>query len=166
LAIKIVYISGGRYFNNSHRKLVSIIQNLDSSKYEFSIVCPENILLMEYLKSFNIPIYIMELPGRISTKYTHLLNSLQSGEKFNIVHSFDYTSGIYSREIKKYNPEIKCIHSPEPLAYFERESFIAKQVKKSTQQYLSQFTDTMICETGYDKKLAEKINTMKKTKLL
>ncbi|HEY3252034.1 MAG TPA: glycosyltransferase [Ignavibacteria bacterium] len=152
--IKILYIAGERLFGNSYRKLLSVIRNLDSNKYEFSIVCPENLLFLECLKPFNIPMYVIELPGRVSTKYTKLLNSLQSGEKFNIVHSFDYVSGIYSRELKKYNSEIKCIHSPEPLIYLEKEGLFSRQVKKSTEQYLSQFSDMMIFENDFDKKLA------------
>jgi glycosyltransferase involved in cell wall biosynthesis len=152
--IKILYITGGRYFDNRHRKLLSVLRNLDRQKYEFSVICPENLLLLRYLKPLDIPTYVIELPGRISTKNIHLLNSLQSGEKFHIVHSFDYTSGIYSRELKKHNPGVKCIHSPQPLEYIEKEKYLSKQVKKSTEQYLSQFTDAMICETDYDRKLA------------
>ena len=154
--IKILYITGGKLFDNRHRKLLSIVRNLDADKYEFSIVCPENYLLIERLKHFDIPVYAIDLPRRISSKYTNLLVKLQLGEKFNVVHSFDYASGLYSRLLKKKFPGIVCIHSSEPLLEFEYKSYLVKQVDKSTMQYLSRFTDIMICENEQDEMLAVK----------
>jgi len=153
---KILYIIGGENFDNRHRKFLSVIRNLDPGKYEFSVVCAENLLLMDYLKSYNAPVYILNLPSRISSRYTNLINKLHHGEKFEIVHSFDYISGIYSRLLKKFNPEIKCIHSPESLITIERKGVFTKQLVKSTMQYYSLFTDRMLTENNYDKKLAYK----------
>ena len=154
--IKILYIIGGENFDNRHRKFLSVIRNLDAGKYEFNIVCSENLLLMDYLKSYDVPVYLLSLPSRISSRYTNLINKLYLGEKFDIVHSFDYISGIYSRLLKKFNPEVKCIHSTESLITIERKGVFTKQIVKSTMQYYSLFTDRMISENDNDKKLAVK----------
>ena len=153
---RVLYITAGDYFDNHHRKLISVIRNLDKSKYDFSIVCSENYLFMEYLKPFDIPVYALNLPSRISSKYSHLLHKLQIGENFNVVHSFDYVSGIYSRLLKKFNPGIKCIHSPDSLISVEHKSLFTKQLVKTTMQYYSLFTDLLICENVYEKRIALK----------
>jgi glycosyltransferase involved in cell wall biosynthesis len=154
--IKILYIISGTLFDNNHRKLLSVIRNLNSDKYEFNVVCSENILLLEHLKNYNIPVYVIGLPGRISTKLSHLIQKLQDGEKFNIVHSFGLNAGIYSRLLKKSDSNITCIHSPASLTYIEKENFLTRQVTKTTEQYLAQFTNILICENNTDMKLAVK----------
>lgn len=154
--LKILYVSGVNYFDNSCRKLLSIINNISKEKYEFSLVCTENLLLLEYMKSFDAPVYVLNLPNRISSKYSNLLNKLQIGESFDIVHSFDYVSGIYSRLLKKFNPAIKCIHSPDSLYSIEQKGVFTKQLVKSTMQYYSVFTDRIICENEYSKRIAAK----------
>jgi glycosyltransferase involved in cell wall biosynthesis len=161
---RVLYITAGEYFDNHHRKLLSVIRNLEKDKYEFSIVSNENILFMEYLKTFDVPVYALNLPGRISSKYSTLLNKLQLGEKFHIVHSFDYVSGIYSRLLKKFNSEIKCIHSPDSLVTVEHKSVFTKQLVKSTMQYYSLFTDRLICENEFEKKTSIKNKYIDKEK--
>ena len=162
---KILYLISGKYFDNEHRKLLSVIRNLDPGKYDFNIVCSENQMLLTYLKHYNIPVYVIELPGRISSKYSGMLSKLHAGEKFNIVHSFGYNAGIFSRHMKKTGPLIKCIHSPSPYLYIEKENFVSRQITKSTEQYLSQFTDVLICENNIDKKLAVKNKYAEKSKI-
>jgi glycosyltransferase involved in cell wall biosynthesis len=164
--LKILYVTSGNIFDNSHRKLLSIIRNISNEKYEFSIVCGENLLLLAYLKSFDVPVYVLNLPGRISSKYSNLLNKLQIGENFDIVQSFDYVSGIYSRLLKKFNPELKCIHSPESLMAIEHKSVFTKQLVKSTMQYYSMFTDRIICENEYAKRISVRNKYLDEDKII
>lgn len=153
---KILYIVSGNSYDNDQRKLLSVIRSLDPNKFECNVVCSENLLLLTHLKKYDIPVYVIDLPSGIRTKFSSLISKLHSGEKFNIVHSFGYNAGLYSRLLKKAAPEVKCIHSPSPYTYIEQENFLGKQVTKSTKQYLSQFTDALICENNIDKKLALK----------
>jgi glycosyltransferase involved in cell wall biosynthesis len=88
--------------------------------------------------------------------------------KFDIIHSHGGVAGFYGRIFKKHHPSVKIVHSIHGIHYINSPNVLRKNLSKTVEQYLVQFTDKTICETSNDFKNAvkNKITDKNKTEII
>ena len=117
---------------------------------------------------FYNPFYPIELPKLLRTKYLKNLELIQEKEKFDIIHSHGGVAGFYGRILKKHHPEIRSVHTIHGIHYINSGNIFRRNVSKTIEQYLVQFTDRTICETHNDFLVAvkNKIAELSKTDII
>ncbi len=148
--IKILQLIDGGFLGGGQTNVLSIAKNLDNNKFSVSIAAAGGGKFEDEVNKNNIPFYSIELPKLLRTKYLKNLESLQEQDKFDIIHSHGGVAGFYGRILKKHHAEIKSVHTIHGIHYINSGNLIRKNISRTIEQYLVQFTDRTICETHND----------------
>jgi len=164
--IKILQLIDGGFLGGGQANVLSIARNLDTSKFDVSIAAKGGGAFEDEAAGSGIPFTSIEMPKMLRTKYLKYLEILYISEKFDLIHTHGGVAGFYGRTLKKHNPELKCVHTIHGIHYLNSENLFRKNISKTIEQYLVQFTDKTICETHNDflvavkNKIADKDNTV------
>jgi glycosyltransferase involved in cell wall biosynthesis len=166
--IKVLELIDGGFLGGGQINILSLVKNINKDKFDVNVAARGSGKFEKLVSETGIPFYSFELPKVLRHKYLRHLQSLHNREKFDIVHSHGGVGGFYGRLLKKHNPEIKTIHTIHGIHYLNKEGFFEKNISKSIEQYLVQFTDITICLTKCDFKTAveNKIADQKKTVII
>lgn len=148
--IKVLQLIDGGFLGGGQTNVLSISKNLDKKKFSVSVAAAGGGKFEDEVKKNNIPFHSIELPKLLRTKYLKNLESLYLGEKYDIIHSHGGVAGFYGRILKKHHTEIKSVHTIHGIHYINSRNLIRKNISKTIEQYLVQFTDKTICETHND----------------
>jgi len=146
-------ISSGGYASPCSQ-IISILKNVDRDKFHISVASSGRGILEKEVEREGDAFYSLELPKILRTRFLKHLKALYIRERFDIIHSYESVGGFYGRLLKKHFPEIKSIHNIHGIKYLNKERFFDRNISKSIEQYLVQFTDMTICETMHDMKVA------------
>lgn len=164
--IKVLELIDGGFLGGGQTNVLSVITNLDREKYEVSVAAMGGGKFEEEVVKRDVKFYSVELPKLLRSRYLRKLEKLLDIKKFDIVHSHGGVAGFYGRLLKKHHHQIKSIHTIHGIHYINKESFWVRNISKTIEQYLVQFTDTTICVTMNDLKvavenrIADKFNTV------
>jgi glycosyltransferase involved in cell wall biosynthesis len=164
--IKVLELIDGGFLGGGQTNVLSIISNLDTEKFEVSVAAMGGGKFEEAVTKLGVKFYPVELPKLLRSRYLRKLEKLLDIKKFDIVHSHGGVAGFYGRLLKKHHSQIKSIHTIHGIHYINKESFWVRNISKTIEQYLVQFTDITICVTLNDLKvavenrIAEKSNTV------
>jgi glycosyltransferase involved in cell wall biosynthesis len=148
--IKILELIDGGFLGGGQTNVLSIARILDSSVFDIHIAARGGGLFEKKVNELDIPFAAVDLPKMMRTKYLKKLELLHRLEKFDIVHSHGGVAGFYGRTLKKHFSKLKSIHTIHGLHYMNSGNFLRRGVSKIIEQYLVQYTDMTICETGND----------------
>lgn len=163
--IKVLQLIDGGFLGGGQSNVLSIAKNLDKNIFDVSVAAMGGGKFEDEVIKNNIPFHSVELPKILRTKYLKNLELIYLHEKFDIIHSHGGVAGFYGRILKKHHPEIKAVHTIHGIHYINSGNIIRRNVSKTIEQYLVQFTDRTICETHNDfltavkNKIAEVSNT-------
>ncbi len=162
--IKVLELIDGGFLGGGQTNVLSIADNLDSSVFDISIAARCGGAFEEECAKRNIPFTPIDMPKMLRTKYLKYLQLIYNAEKFDIVHAHGGVAGFYGRTLKKHNPELKCVHTIHGIHYIHSNNFIKKNLSKTIEQYMVQFTDKTICVSETDRMLAIKYKIAAKDK--
>ncbi len=152
--IKILELLSDGGYGSPRSQILSLLKNIDREKFDISVTAPGKGVLEKNVKQSGYEFFPLELPKILRSRYLKKLQSLYYKERFDIVHSYGSIGGFYGRLLKKHFPEIKCVHTIHGINYLNKERLFEKNVSKTIEQYLVQFTDMTICESKYEMKVA------------
>jgi len=151
--IKILQLTESGCYGGNQTKIISLLKNIDREKYQMAVAAKGGHSFEAEVHRHNIPFYNIELPKVLRTRYLNHLQEIHNIEHFDIVHSHGSVAGFYGRTLRKHNPDIKSIHSIHGIHYLNNPNMILRNVSKSVEQYLVQYTDMTICENQNDNKI-------------
>lgn len=154
--IKVLQLIDGGFLGGGQANVLSIAENLDKSIFDVSIAARGGEAFEEECLRRGITFTSLDMPKMLRTKYLKYLQLLYDAEKYDIIHTHGGVAGFYGRTLKKHNPEVKCVHTIHGIHYINSGNFFRKNLSRSIEQYLVQFTDKTICETENDKRTALK----------
>ncbi len=148
--IKILEIIDGGFLGGGQANVLSIIKNVNRERFDVSVAARGGGKFETAVKGLGIPFYSVELPKYLRTKYLRKIQQLHKIEKFDLIHSHGGVAGFYGRLMKKHNPEIRSVHTIHGIHYIHINKFLTRNLSKTIEQYLVQFTDRTICVTRSD----------------
>lgn len=154
--IKILQLIDGGFLGGGQANVLSIAKTIDKSRFEISIAAKGGGLFENQAARQNISFTPVILPKMLRTRYLKYLEMLYEAEQFDIIHTHGGVAGFYGRTLKKHNPSLKCVHTIHGLHYLNSGDFFRKNISKTIEQYMLQFTDKTICETHNDYLIAVK----------
>ncbi|HMQ79138.1 MAG TPA: glycosyltransferase [Ignavibacteria bacterium] len=161
---KILQLIDGGFLGGGQTNVLSIAQNADKTKFDISIAASGEGKFEDEVHKSNITFYPVELPKLLRTKYLKKLEKLYDEQRFDLIHTHGGVAGFYGRILKKHHPEVKCVHTIHGIHYVNSRNLFRKNVSKTIEQYLVQFTDRTICETHNDYLTAVKNKIADRTK--
>lgn len=166
--IKVLHLIDGGYLGGGQQNIISICRCANKSNFEFFAAAKGNGMFKSEINKINIEFYNINLPKILRTKYLKQLVNLYDELKFDIIHSHGGVAGFYGRIFKKHHPSVKIVHSIHGIHYINSPNVLRKNLSKTVEQYLVQFTDKTICETSNDFKNAvkNKITDKNKTEII
>jgi glycosyltransferase involved in cell wall biosynthesis len=154
--IKVLELIDGGFLGGGQTNVLSIAGNLDKSLFDITIAAKGGGAFEEVCLKHGIPFTAVDMPKMLRTKYLKYLQLIYEAVKFDIVHTHGGVAGFYGRTLKKHNPELKCVHTIHGIHYIHSSSFFKKNLSKTIEQYLVQYTDKTICVSETDMILAAK----------
>ena len=151
--IKILQLTESGCFGGNQTKILSLLKNIDREKFQMAVAAKGGHSFEAEVHLHKIPFYNIELPKVLRTRYLNHLQEIHNIEHFDIVHSHGSVAGFYGRTLKKHNPGIKSVHSIHGIHYLNNPNIILRNVSKSVEQYLVQYTDMTVCENQSDYKI-------------
>lgn len=151
--IKVLELIEGGFLGGGQTNILSIIKNLDKEKFDVTVAAGKG-KFQNLVEEVKVPYFSFELPKVLRHKYLKHIQNLQNKENFDIIHTHGGVGGFYGRLLKKHNPHLKVVHSIHGIHYINKDKFFEKNISRSIEQYLVQFTDITICETKNDMQLA------------
>ncbi len=148
--IKVLQLIDGGFLGGGQTNVLSIAKNLDKNIFDVSVAAMGGGKFEDEVIKNNIPFHSIELPKLLRTKYLKNLEQIYLQEKFDIIHSHGGVAGFYGRILKKHHTELKAVHTIHGIHYINSGNIIRRNVSKTIEQYLVQFTDRTICETYND----------------
>lgn len=148
--IKVLELIDGGFLGGGQTNVLSIANNIDKNTFDVSIAAKGNGAFQQECEKYGVPFIPIDMPKMLRTKYLKYLQLLYDAEKYDIVHCHGGVAGFYGRTLKKHNPEVKCIHTIHGIHYIHSSSFIKRNLSKTIEQYLVQFTDKTICVSHTD----------------
>jgi glycosyltransferase involved in cell wall biosynthesis len=148
--IKILELIDGGFLGGGQANVVSIIKNINREKFDVSVGARGGGKFENAVKKLGIPFYPVEIPKLLRTKYLKNIQGLHNKENFDVIHSHGGIAGFYGRLMKKHNPDIKTVHTIHGIHYIHIKKFFTRNISKTIEQYLVQFTDKTICVTRSD----------------
>lgn len=148
--IKILELIDGGFLGGGQANVLSIIKNIDKERFDVSVAAQGGGKFETAVKKLGIPFYTVNMPKFLRTKYLKNIQELHFNEKFDLIHSHGGVAGFYGRLMKKHNPQIKSVHTIHGIHYVHVNKFFVRNVSKTIEQYLVQFTDKTICVTRSD----------------
>jgi glycosyltransferase involved in cell wall biosynthesis len=163
--LKVLLLIDGGFLGGGQTNVLSIARILDKKRFDISIAAEGGGAFEEEAAKYNIPFTPITLPKLLRTKYLRYLVALYASEKFDIIHTHGGVAGFYGRTLKKHHPEIKCVHTIHGIHYVHSSGFLKRNLSKTIEQYLVQFTDKTICvsETDLVKSVKYRIADIDKT---
>ncbi len=161
---KILQLIDGGFLGGGQTNALSIAKNADESSFEISISASGGGKFEDEVHRNNIAFYPIELPKLLRTKYLKKLEKLYDEQRFDLIHTHGGVAGFYGRILKKHHPEMKCVHTIHGIHYINSGNLLRKNVSKTIEQYLVQFTNRTICETHNDFLTAVKNKIADRTK--
>lgn len=151
--IKVLQLTESGCYGGQQTKIVSILKKINRGKFQTAVAAKGGHHFEADIHKLGIPFYNIELPKVLRTRYLNHLQEIHDIEHFNIIHSHGSVAGFYGRTLKKHNPDIKSVHSIHGIHYLNNQNLILRNVSKSVEQYLVQYTDMTICENQNDYKI-------------
>ncbi len=148
--IKVLQLIDGGFLGGGQTNVLSITKNLDKNKFSVSAAADGGGKFEDEVTKNNVPFHSIELPKLLRTKYLKNLESLHEQEKFDIIHSHGGVAGFYGRILKKHHPEVKSVHTIHGIHYINSSNLIRRNISRTIEQYLVQFTDKTICVSQND----------------
>jgi glycosyltransferase involved in cell wall biosynthesis len=148
--IKILQLIDGGFLGGGQANVLSIVKNIDKNKFNVSVGAKGGGKFEVQVLDSEIPFYPLNMPRVLRQKYLKHVQALYDIEKFDIIHSHGGVAGFYGRLMKKRNPELKVVHTIHGIHYLNSNRFFRRNISKTVEQYLVQFTDKTICETRSD----------------
>lgn len=148
--IKVLQLIDGGFLGGGQANVLSIARNLDKEQFEVCVAAAGEGSFETKVLSSGIPFIPLELPKLLRSRYLKILQKVYDGEKFDIIHTHGGVAGFYGRTLKKHNPLIKCVHTIHGLHYIHSHNLFRKNISRTIEQYLVQYTDVTICETYND----------------
>lgn len=148
--IKVLELIDGGFLGGGQTNILSIISHLDTEKFEVSVAAKSGGKFEKAVDKLGIKFYPVELPKLLRSRYLKKLEKLLDIKKFDIVHSHGGVAGFYGRLLKKHHSQIKSVHTIHGIHYINKESFWVRNISKTVEQYLVQFTDMTICVSKND----------------
>ncbi len=152
--IKVLELIDGGFLGGGQANVLSIAKNANTDIFDIHIAAAGEGRFELEVKKAGLPFFPIELPKVLRHKHLKKLQEIYDAEKFDIVHSHGGVGGFYGRLLKKHNSQIKVVHTIHGIHYIHLDSFFVRNVSKSIEQYLVQFTDRTICVTHNDLKTA------------
>ncbi len=132
---------------NGLANIIAIAKNIDKSKFEVSISSNKDDKIAEAAKDADAEYIPVKINDLLRSKYIKTLLSLVNSEKYDLIHSHGHSAGIYSRSVKKRLEDLKCVHTFHGIEFQIDRGLIKKNLDKTIEQYLTQYTDMAICES-------------------
>lgn len=148
--IKILQLIDGGFLGGGQANVLSIARNINKTKFEVSIAAKGGGLFETKAAECGISFTPLDMPKMLRTKYLKYLEMIYEAEQFDLIHTHGGVAGFYGRTLKKHNPELKCVHTIHGLHYLNSNDYFRKNISKTIEQYMLQFTDRTICETHND----------------
>ena len=148
--IKILQLIDGGFLGGGQANVLSIARNLDKSKFEVSIAARGGGAFEAVAIEDGFSFTSIDMPKMLRTKYLKYLEILYASEQFDLIHTHGGVAGFYGRTLKKHNTQLKCVHTIHGIHYMNSGSIFRRNISKTIEQYLVQFTDRTICETYND----------------
>ncbi len=148
--IKVLELIDGGFLGGGQTNVLSIARILDKTVFEVHIAARGGGLFERKVNELGIPFTAIDLPKLLRTKFLKKLEELHNNENFDIIHSHGGVAGFYGRTLKKHVPRLRSVHTIHGLHYLNSGNLLRKGISKTIEQYLVQFTDMTICETGND----------------
>lgn len=152
--IKVLELIDGGFLGGGQTNVLSIANNISKSEFDISVAAKGDGAFEQECAKYGVPFTAIDMPKMLRTKYLKYLQLLYDAEKYDIIHCHGGVAGFYGRTLKKHNPELKCIHTIHGIHYIHSNNFFKRNLSKSIEQYLVQFTDKTICVSETDLKLA------------
>ncbi len=148
--IKVLHVIDGGFLGGGQANILSICNCIDKSEFDVAIAAKGGLAFEKEVRNAGIEFFPVELPKMLRIKHLKSLIEIQKREKFDIVHSHGGVGGYYGRSLKKRGPGLKTVHTIHGIHYINRENFFVRNISKTIEQYLVQYTDMTICETQND----------------
>ncbi len=148
--IKVLQLIDGGFLGGGQTNVLSVAKNLDRNIFDVSVAAMGGGKFEEEVIKNNIPFYSIELPKLLRSKYLKNLEQIYLHENFDIIHSHGGVAGFYGRILKKHYPELRSVHTIHGIHYINSGNILRRNVSRTIEQYLVQFTDRTICETHND----------------
>ncbi len=164
--IKILEIIDGGFLGGGQVNVLSLAKNIDKEKFDVHIAAMGGGKFESAVRKLDIPFFSIEMPKFLRTKYLKNVQAVYDKEKYDIIHSHGGVAGFYGRLMKKHNPQIKSVHTIHGIHYVNIDRFFTRNISKTIEQYLVQFTDKTICVsrsdfiTAVDIKITDEIKTV------
>jgi glycosyltransferase involved in cell wall biosynthesis len=152
--IKVLELIDGGFLGGGQTNVLSIARTLDKSVFDISIAARGGGAFEEECAKENVSFTPVDMPKMLRTKYLKYIQLLYNADEFDIIHTHGGVAGFYGRTLKKHNPALKCVHTIHGIHYIHSGSFFKKNLSKTIEQYLVQFTDKTICVSETDRRLA------------
>lgn len=154
--IKVLQLIDGGFIGGGQTHIISLCRNLDKNNFspvisadpdgDFSILVKKNRLEFRGIK----------LPKIFRKKYLNALSGFVREMNPDIIHAHGGVAGMYSRFLKRDNPELKIVYTLHGIHYLMSKNLIRKYTSLAIEQYLVNFCDAYICVSEDDVKTAGK----------
>jgi len=148
--IKVLELIDRGFLGGGQANVLSIARKINKEKYDISIAAKGGGAFEQEAAKCNISFTPLFMPKMLRTKYLKYLQILYASEKFELIHTHGGVAGFYGRTLKKHNPELKCVHTIHGIHYTHSNNFIKRNLSKTIEQYLVQYTDKTICVSRTD----------------
>jgi glycosyltransferase EpsD len=152
--IKILELLSDGGYGSPRAQILSLLRHADRDRFQISVAAHGKEILEKDVRSSGFSFYDLDLPKVLRSRFLSRLQNLYFKERFDIVHSYGAIGGFYGRLLKKHEPSVKCVHTIHGINYLNKERFFQKNISKTIEQYLVQFTDMTICESLNEMKIA------------
>jgi glycosyltransferase involved in cell wall biosynthesis len=162
--IRVLELIDGGYLGGGQTNVLSIIKGLDSDKFDVSVAAEGGGKFEKAVIENRTKFYHLKMPKALRRRHLRHLENLYDIKRFDIVHSHGGVAGFYGRLLKKHHPEVKSVHTIHGIHYINNDSFWIRNISRTIEQYLVQFTDMTICVSLTDLKTATETRIADKTK--
>ncbi|MFI5143962.1 MAG: glycosyltransferase [Ignavibacteria bacterium] len=152
--IKILELLSDGGYGSPRAQILSLLRHADRDRFQISVAAHGKEILEKDVRSSGFSFYDLDLPKILRSRFLSRLQNLYFKERFDIIHSYGAIGGFYGRLLKKHEPSVKCVHTIHGINYLNKERFFQKNISKTIEQYLVQFTDMTICESLNEMKIA------------
>ncbi len=152
--IKVLEVIDTGNLGGGQAQILSILRHVDRNKFDISVAARGGNKFEDEVVKLGFRFFPVELPKLLRHRYLKQLQKIYNEYNFDIIHSHGGVAGFYGRLLKRHNQNISSVHTFHGINYINYDNFFVKNLSKTVEQYLVQFTDLTICVSDSDYKIA------------
>ncbi len=141
---------------------LSICKNIDSTTFNPVVSASSSGKFKEYVQSLGFKFFDITLPKIFRSGYLRKLHDIVVSEGIDIIHAHGGVAGMYAGFYKKkYNDEVKIIHTLHGIHYIHSKNLFRKKLSLYIERHLVKYIDLFICVSNDDFNVGSELKIIK-----